>query len=202
MVLFKSLLLPLQSKGRHQFEILKKSTIRVETHTLIWRNKDDLEEQSLDDLFNNLKIYEAKVKGSNTSSHNIQNIAFVSLNNTDSTNESVNAVPSVFAASSIALVSTLLNDDSLSDAMAMLTMRARRFLQKTGRNLGANGTTAIGFDMSKVKCYHFHKRVHFAKECRSPRDNKNKDTPRRIVPVEVSTSNALVSQCDAISSYD
>nr|GFA33735.1 ribonuclease H-like domain-containing protein [Tanacetum cinerariifolium] len=26
------------------------------THTLIWRNKDDLEEQSLDDFFNNLKI--------------------------------------------------------------------------------------------------------------------------------------------------
>nr|GEX28354.1 hypothetical protein [Tanacetum cinerariifolium] len=30
------------------------------THTLIWRNKTDLEEQSLDDLFNNLKIYEAE----------------------------------------------------------------------------------------------------------------------------------------------
>nr|GFB96265.1 ribonuclease H-like domain-containing protein [Tanacetum cinerariifolium] len=34
------------------------------THTLIWRNKADLEEQSLDDLFNTLKIYKAKVKGS------------------------------------------------------------------------------------------------------------------------------------------
>nr|GFA83295.1 uncharacterized mitochondrial protein AtMg00810-like [Tanacetum cinerariifolium] len=33
------------------------------THTLIWRNKADLEEQSSDDLFNNLKIYEAEVKG-------------------------------------------------------------------------------------------------------------------------------------------
>nr|GFA95837.1 ribonuclease H-like domain-containing protein [Tanacetum cinerariifolium] len=32
------------------------------THTLIWRNKTNLEEQSLDDLFNSLKIYEAKVK--------------------------------------------------------------------------------------------------------------------------------------------
>nr|GEX85324.1 hypothetical protein [Tanacetum cinerariifolium] len=28
------------------------------THTLIWRNKADLEEQNLDDLFNSLKIYE------------------------------------------------------------------------------------------------------------------------------------------------
>nr|GEZ11423.1 hypothetical protein [Tanacetum cinerariifolium] len=32
------------------------------SHTLIWRNKTDLEEQSLDDLFNSLKIYEVEVK--------------------------------------------------------------------------------------------------------------------------------------------
>nr|GEU63828.1 putative ribonuclease H-like domain-containing protein [Tanacetum cinerariifolium] len=208
------------------------------THTLIWRNKDDLEEQNLDDLFNNLKIYEAEVKGSSTSSQNIQNIAFVSLNNTDSTNESVNVVLSVSAASSKATVSTLLNVDSLSDdviysffasqsnspqlenkdlkqidadyleeidlkwQMAMLTMRARRFLQKTRRSLGANGIAAIGFDMSKVECYNCHKRGLFAGECRSPRDNRNKEASRRTVLVEVSTSNALVSQCDAVGSYD
>nr|GFC34894.1 ribonuclease H-like domain-containing protein [Tanacetum cinerariifolium] len=37
-------------------------------HTLIWRNKTDLEEQSLDDLFNSLKIYEAEVKSSSSAS--------------------------------------------------------------------------------------------------------------------------------------
>nr|GFC78485.1 hypothetical protein [Tanacetum cinerariifolium] len=37
---------------------------------------------------------------------------------------------------------------------------------------------------------------------RSPRDNRNKDTPRRTVPVEVSTSNALVYKCDAVGGYD
>nr|GEZ84411.1 ribonuclease H-like domain-containing protein [Tanacetum cinerariifolium] len=87
------------------------------THTLIWRNNADLEEQSLDDLFNNLKIYEAEVKGSFTSSQNIQNIAFVSLNNTDNPNELVNAAPSVSAASPRAKVSTLPNVDSFSDAV-------------------------------------------------------------------------------------
>nr|GEW77198.1 uncharacterized mitochondrial protein AtMg00810-like [Tanacetum cinerariifolium] len=87
------------------------------THTLIWRNKPDLEEQSLDDLFNNLKICEAEVKGSSTSSQNIQNIAFMSSNNTDNTNESISDVPSVSVASSKATVSTLLNVDSLSDAV-------------------------------------------------------------------------------------
>nr|GEV43563.1 ribonuclease H-like domain-containing protein [Tanacetum cinerariifolium] len=95
-----------------------------------------------------------------------------------------------------------LEEMDLKWQMAMLTMRARRFLQKTGRNLGANGTTAIGFDMSKVKSYNCHRRGHFARDCISPRDNRNKDTPRRTVPVEVSTSNALVSRCDGVGSYD
>nr|GEW60371.1 retrovirus-related Pol polyprotein from transposon TNT 1-94 [Tanacetum cinerariifolium] len=84
----------------------------------------------------------------------------------------------------------------------MLTMRARRFLKRTGRNLSANETNTIGFDMSKVEFYNCHRRGHFARECRSPRDNRNKETTRRTVLVEVSTSNALVSQCDAVAGYD
>nr|GEZ62376.1 RNA-directed DNA polymerase, eukaryota [Tanacetum cinerariifolium] len=44
-------------------------------------------------------------------------------------------------------------------------MRARRFLQRTGRNLGANGPTSMGFDMSKVECYNCHMKGHFAREC-------------------------------------
>nr|GEX88242.1 hypothetical protein [Tanacetum cinerariifolium] len=67
------------------------------THTLIWRNKADLEYQSMDDLFNNLNIYEAEVKSLSSTSHTTQNIAFVSSQNTNSTNESVSVVPSVTA---------------------------------------------------------------------------------------------------------
>nr|GEY53205.1 ribonuclease H-like domain-containing protein [Tanacetum cinerariifolium] len=56
--------------------------------------------------------------------------------------------------------------------MAMLTMRARRFLQKTGRNLGDNRVTTMGFDMSKVECYNCHRKGHFTRECRSPKDTR------------------------------
>nr|GEY59142.1 putative ribonuclease H-like domain-containing protein [Tanacetum cinerariifolium] len=89
--------------------------------------------------------------------------------------------------------------------MAMLTMRARRFLQKTGRNLRANEPTSMGFDMSKVECYNCHRKGHFSQECRSPKDSRMNgatEPQRRIVPVETSTSNALVSQCDGVGSYD
>ncbi|GKB55328.1 hypothetical protein Tco_0906081 [Tanacetum coccineum] len=40
------------------------------THTLIWRNKPDLDTLSMDDLYNNLKIYGTKVKGSSSSNQN------------------------------------------------------------------------------------------------------------------------------------
>nr|GEY70980.1 ribonuclease H-like domain-containing protein [Tanacetum cinerariifolium] len=87
------------------------------TYTLIWRNKVELEDQSLDDLFNNLKIYEAEVKSSSSTSHSIQNIAFLSSQNTDITTELVSVVPSVTAASTKVLVFALFNVDNLSDAV-------------------------------------------------------------------------------------
>nr|GEY22020.1 ribonuclease H-like domain-containing protein [Tanacetum cinerariifolium] len=87
------------------------------THTLIWKNKADLEDQSLDDLFNSLKIYEAEVKSSSSTSSSTQNIAFVSSQNTDSTNESVSVVTSVSAASTKVPVYALPNVDTLSDAV-------------------------------------------------------------------------------------
>nr|GEX91274.1 zf-CCHC domain-containing protein/UBN2 domain-containing protein [Tanacetum cinerariifolium] len=46
---------------------------------------------------------------------------------------------------------------------------------------------------------------HFAKECRSTKDSRKNgaaEPQRRNVPVETSTSNALVSQCDGVGSYD
>nr|GEZ81607.1 hypothetical protein [Tanacetum cinerariifolium] len=149
------------------------------THTLIWRNKTNLEEHNLDDLFNSLGIYEAEVKHSSSPRNPTQNIAFVSSSNTDSTTDSVSAATSVSAVCAQLPVSSHPNIDSLSNAvifsffaskstspqldnedlkqiyvddleemdlrwqMAMLTMRARRFLQKTGRNLGNNRVTTI-----------------------------------------------------------
>ncbi|GKC47817.1 ribonuclease H-like domain-containing protein [Tanacetum coccineum] len=89
-----------------------------------------------------------------------------------------------------------LEEMDLKWQMAMLTMRARRFLKKIGRNLGVNGTDTIGFDKTKVKCYNCHIRGHFAREFKAPKsqDSRNREPNRRTVPVEETTSKALVLQ--------
>nr|GEY31360.1 ribonuclease H-like domain-containing protein [Tanacetum cinerariifolium] len=224
-------------------KFLRSLSSEWKTHTLIWQNKIDLEDKSLDDLFNNLKIYESEVKHSSsigTDSQNLafvsstladstndlvcavvnvsaigtesQNLAFVSSTPADSTNDSVSAVVNVSAVGTKLSASTLPNVDSLSNAviysffasqssspqldnedlkqidaddleeidlkwqMAMLTMRVRRFLQQTGKNLGANGPTSMGFDMAKVECYNYHRKGHFARECRVIKLRRNLPT--------------------------
>nr|GFC83977.1 hypothetical protein [Tanacetum cinerariifolium] len=146
---------------------------------------------SLDDLFNSLKIYESEVKHSFSQGTDSHNLAFISTTPADSTNDSVSVAVNVSAVGAKLSTSTLPN-------MAMLTMRARKFLQKTGRNLGVNGPTSMGFNMSKVECYNCHRKGHFARECRTAIT----EPQRRSVPIKTSTSNALVSQCDGAGSYD
>nr|GEY48507.1 hypothetical protein [Tanacetum cinerariifolium] len=63
------------------------------------QNKSDIDTLSMDDLYNNLKVYEAEIKGQSNSRSNSQNVAFVFLDNTSSTNEAVNTAHDVFAAS-------------------------------------------------------------------------------------------------------
>ncbi|GJT14598.1 ribonuclease H-like domain-containing protein [Tanacetum coccineum] len=177
---------------------------------LIMRNKSDLHTLSMDDLYNNLKVYEYEIKVQSSSSSNSQNVAFVSLENTSSTNEAVNTADDVifsfFANQSDSTqfdnkdLEQIDTDDfeemDLKWQVAMLTMRVKRFLKKTGKNLNFNGKETVGFDKTKVECYNCHRRGHFARECRAPRNqgNINEDSPRRNAPVDTSTTNSLVVQ--------
>ncbi|GKE21985.1 hypothetical protein Tco_1433497 [Tanacetum coccineum] len=59
-------------------------------HTIVWRNKPEIETLSLDDLFNNLKAYESEVKGTSSSTTNSHNVAFLSSSSTNSATRAVN----------------------------------------------------------------------------------------------------------------
>ncbi|GKB25362.1 ribonuclease H-like domain-containing protein [Tanacetum coccineum] len=88
-----------------------------------------------------------------------------------------------------------LEEMDLQWEMAMLTIRARRFIQRTDRKLDVNGQR-VGFDRSKVECYNCHKNGYFTRECRAPRsqENRGRKNSRRTVTVEPPTENALVAQ--------
>ncbi|GJR34428.1 ribonuclease H-like domain-containing protein [Tanacetum coccineum] len=88
-----------------------------------------------------------------------------------------------------------LEEMDLQWGMAMLTIRARRFIQRTGRKLDVNGQR-VSFDRTKVECYNCHKYGHFVRECRAHRnqENKGRENNRRTVTVETPTENALVAQ--------
>ncbi|GJR98157.1 ribonuclease H-like domain-containing protein [Tanacetum coccineum] len=174
-------------------KFLRSLPSKWKTHTLIWRNKLDLDTLGMDDLYNNLKIYETEVKGSSSSNQNSQNVAFVSSNNSDSSNQA-HGSNSANTYSMSDINANDLEEMDLKWQMAILTIRARRFLNKTGRKISANGYETIGFNKSKVECYNCHKRVHFARECRASRENRNKEPVRRNVTVETTESKALVAQ--------
>ncbi|GKF26528.1 hypothetical protein Tco_0082422, partial [Tanacetum coccineum] len=166
---------------------------------------------SMNDLYNNLKVYELEVKGMSSSSSSTQNMAFVSSSNKNYsiTNGAINTAQAVNTAHGVSTSSTQVNAANLSDVfirsffasqpnspqvahedlqqihpddmeeiylrwqMAMLTMRARRFLKNTGRKLTSS------------------------KKSRQ----QGKESSRRIVPVETSTSITLVS-CDGLGGYE
>ncbi|GJU57313.1 hypothetical protein Tco_1235079 [Tanacetum coccineum] len=148
------------------------------THTLIWRNKPDLDTLSINDLYNNLKIYETEVKGLSSSNQNSQNVAFVSSNNFGSSNQAHGSNSANTDNMSDVIDADDLEEMDLKWQMAMLTMRARRFLNKSGRKINANGSETIGFNKSKVEFYNCHKKGHFVREYRAPRENRNREPVR------------------------
>nr|GEX63409.1 hypothetical protein [Tanacetum cinerariifolium] len=169
--------------SRCKSEIFKSSTFIMEQHSF------DYEEQ----------------RSSSGSSSNSHNVAFLSAEDTNSINE-VNTANGVSTATghSSSDLEQIDHDDleemDLKWKVAMLSMRVKRFYKKTGRKLNFNSKEPVGFDKTKVECFNYHRRGHFARKRRSPRNQgnsngdaryRNKDNNKRTVPVE--SSDALVA---------
>ncbi|GJR35858.1 hypothetical protein Tco_1211542 [Tanacetum coccineum] len=175
-----------QEDVNHKF--LRSLSPEWNTHTIVWRNKPDIDTLSLDDLYNNLKIYEPEVKGTSSSYTNTQNVAFVSLNSTSSTNGAVNTAHDATTASTqvTAVNSTII--DNLSNAVICAFFASQpNSPQLDNETMQTNFILTTGREFS----------VDWALR---NQENKNRETTRRVVPVDITTSNALVS-CDG-SGYD
>nr|GEV86414.1 putative ribonuclease H-like domain-containing protein [Tanacetum cinerariifolium] len=123
------------------------------------------------------------------------------------TNEPVSAVASVSAASTKPPASILPHVDNLSDAVTYSFFAS----QSNSPQLDNDDLKQIDVDdleemdnmwQMAMLTMRAKRKGHFARECTSPKDTRNTDTQRRSVPVETSTSNALVSQYDGVGSYD
>ncbi|GJZ47296.1 ribonuclease H-like domain-containing protein [Tanacetum coccineum] len=176
---------------------------------LIMRNKPDIDEIDIDDLYNNLRVYEDEMKKSSTSSSNTQNLAFLSSKNTNSTNEvsTVSGDFRVSATDGINQVPTTpydLEELDLRWQVAMLTVRVKKFIQRTGRNMDFKEKRHVSLNKSKIECYNCHRKGHFARECRSGRNQGRRsfgDNGRSNAPTNESSSQALVAQ-DGLGGYD
>ncbi|GJZ08302.1 putative ribonuclease H-like domain-containing protein [Tanacetum coccineum] len=69
------------------------------THVVVWMNKPEVETISIDDLYNNFKIVEQKVKKFVGARSGAQNLAFMTALSTSSTNDANTASPQVSTAS-------------------------------------------------------------------------------------------------------
>ena len=204
-------------------------------YTISLRQADTLENKELDDIYNDLKVFEGEVEAKRQSPGYSHNAAFVSSSSNAPSNEAsgisqgnwglasssqtptteeCNAVLESFFSSHIN--SPLTNEDlaqlhvndleemDIKWQMAMLTVRARKYIQRTGRNNFAfKKEDKAGFDKSKVECFNCHKMGHFARECQSERregsrTSGNNGSNNRSVNSQGSSSTALVTQNDGM----
>ncbi|GKB52732.1 retrovirus-related pol polyprotein from transposon TNT 1-94, partial [Tanacetum coccineum] len=188
------------------------------THVVVWMNKAEIETMSIDDLYNNFKIVEQKVKKSVGASSGAQNLAFMTAPSTSSTNDVNTASPQVSTASFSDNVvyafmvenpngSNLLHQDleqiheddleamDLKWQLSLLSMRAKRYYQRTGKNIFINANDTAGYDKSKVECFNCHKMGYFARECRAPRSKEGFDWSD-MAEEQVQTNMALMAFSD------
>nr|GEU38376.1 hypothetical protein [Tanacetum cinerariifolium] len=96
------------------------------------KNKPEIDTLSLDDLYNNFKVYEPEVKGVSSSSTNTQNMAFVSSssnNNTNSSNEAVNTAFEVTTIGTRVNAPNSTNIDNLSDAIICAFLASLEYVE-------------------------------------------------------------------------
>nr|GEZ40466.1 hypothetical protein [Tanacetum cinerariifolium] len=165
-------------------------------HTIVWRNMNDLDTMSLDDLYNHLKVYEAEVQMKSNS----QNMAFISSSKNSSGNEDSN-IPCLSTASTTFPTGSVnvatISQDTASAYIASQSNGSQIKFEDINQidEISIQGLVVAGFDKSKVECFNCHKMGHFVKECRAPRSQERgrKESYRQGSKTEEKTPKALMA---------
>ncbi|GJR79633.1 hypothetical protein Tco_0150418 [Tanacetum coccineum] len=164
--------------------------------SLIMRNKSDIDQIDIDDLYNNLRVYEDEIKRSSSSISNSQNLAFLSFKNTSSTNE-VSNVSGYFGVSTAGGTSS--SSQVSSTPCADEVMCSFFAQQSTSPHLENEDLQQINEDDLEELDLRWQVAMawNFAREYKSGR-NQGKmsygDNGRRNAPTNESSSQALVAQ--------
>ncbi|GJS69387.1 putative reverse transcriptase domain-containing protein, partial [Tanacetum coccineum] len=90
-----------------------------------------------------------------------------------------------------------LEEIDLKWQLALLSIRARRYFQRTSKKITINESDTGRYDKSNVECFNCHKMGHFLRERRGPKNqdnrNRNQDSSRRTVNMEEASSKAMVA---------
>ncbi|KAJ9535203.1 hypothetical protein OSB04_un001716 [Centaurea solstitialis] len=168
-------------------------------YTISYRQSDNLDLKDLDDLYNDLRIFEKEVEAKRKPigySHNTalfsdstanESSGTASCTKTDQGHEQI--FEALLANQSTMPLMTedldQINADDLEEMdlkwqMAMITVRMNRFMKRTGRkNFGMRRSDRLGFDKSKVECFNCHELGHFARECKGQRSTQQQNPPNQ-----------------------
>ncbi|GJZ24737.1 ribonuclease H-like domain-containing protein, partial [Tanacetum coccineum] len=121
------------------------------THVVVWMNKAEIKTMSIDDLYNNFKIVKQSVKKSVSASNDAQNLAFMTAPSTSSTND-VNTAKPAYEVSTVSPndLEQIHEDDlkamDLKWQLSLLSMRTKRYFQRTGKKIFINANDTAGYD--------------------------------------------------------
>ncbi|GJT24485.1 hypothetical protein Tco_0894422 [Tanacetum coccineum] len=169
---------------------------------LIMRNKPDIDQTDIDDLYNNLRVYENEMKRSSSSTSNSQNMAFLSSENTSSTNEvstasgnfGVNTLEELIHQVRFHLLQQIdqydLEELDIRWQVAMLTVSVQRFIKNTGRNLDFKGKQHVTFDKSQEEC---NNKIRYGTQLDEMSNKSETDSEISMSVFEVSSSDEKIT---------